>query len=272
MIMRTIDRLVSLGYDIGQNVVIDSEVVIGEGAHIGHNVVIHRPTIIGKNAWIDDGAVLGRVPRSGSSSKRKADQCRPPLEIGDDCVIGVHAILYQGTKIGNRVLVGDLASVREGNVVGDRSIIGRLVMVEPNTQIGADVVIQTGSHITGDAILEDGVFIGDEVSTSNDNGMGKGNDGYKGCHIKSGARVGSNATLLPGITIGEDAIVAAGSIVARDVEPKTKVMGLRATNVALAGGKKCAMCGPGILVYRPEHHNYKCNDCGHVDYRGYDEE
>lgn len=273
--MQTVDRLIQSGCDIGKNVVIDrhyGEVDVGEGVHMGHNVVIHGPAIIGRNAWIDDGSVLGRMPRSGAGSKRKAQHDLPPLEVGDDCVIGVHAILYQGTKIGNKVLVGDLASIREGNVVGDRSIIGRLVMVEPNTRVGADVVIQTGSHITGDAVIEDGAYVGDEVSTSNDKHMGQGNDGYKGCHIKSGARIGSNSTLLPGVIIGENAVVAAGSVVARNVEPHTKVMGLRAVDVAIARGKQCPMCNEGKLDYRPEHHNYKCSECGHVDFRGYEEE
>jgi len=216
---------------LGKNIVIMENVRVGDNAYIGHNVVIHEGTKIGKNVHIEDGATLGRVPRSGASSYRKAREELPGLEVGDDCVIGTNAILYRGTVVGSQVLIGDLASIRERNVVGNRSIVGRLVMVEPNTKIGDHVIIQTGTHITGDAVIEDDVFMGDEISTTNDNSMGRGAGEYKGPHIKKRARIGSNATLLPGVVIGEGSIVAAGSVVTKDVPPYKVVMGVPARAV-----------------------------------------
>jgi UDP-2-acetamido-3-amino-2,3-dideoxy-glucuronate N-acetyltransferase len=213
---------------LGHNVVILDNVHIGDNVYIGHNVVVHEGTKIGNNVYVDDGSVLGRTPRSGASSRRKAQVELPPLEIGDDTIISVNVVLYRGTKIGNQVMVGDLASIREQNEIGDRSIIGRLVMVEPRTRIGIGAVVQTGTHVTGDAIIEDDVFFGDEVSTSNDNAMRRGTGVYKGPHIKRGARIGSNATLLPGVVIGEEAVVAAGALVSRDVPDRKIVMGVPA--------------------------------------------
>ena len=213
---------------VGENVVVMENVRIGDNVYLGHNVVIHAGTKIGRDVHIEDGSILGRVPRSGVSSYRKASQELPPLEVGDGCVIGTNAIVYRGTRIGDQVLVGDLASIRERNIIGNRSIVGRLVMVEPNTKIGDHVIIQTGTHITGDATIEDDVFMGDEVSTTNDNAMGRGKGEYVGPHIKRGARIGSNATLLPGIVIGEGSIVAAGSVVTRDVPAYKVVMGVPA--------------------------------------------
>lgn len=218
------------GCMIGHNVVILNNVHIGSNSYIGHNVVIHEGTKIGRNVYIDDGSILGRMPKSGVSSTRKAQKKLPPLEIGNECVVSAQVILYTGTKIGNQVLVGDLASVRENNVIGDRVIIGRLVMIEPHTKIGNGVIIQTGTHITGDAVIEENVFFGDEVSTSNDNYMGRGPKGYKfkGPYIKRGARIGSNATLLPGVVIGEEAEVAAGAVVTHDVPARKVVIGVPA--------------------------------------------
>lgn len=213
---------------LGYNVVILDNVQIGDNAYLGHNVVIHEGTKIGNNSYIDDGAILGRAPRSGASARRKVKEALPPLKIGDDCVISAQAILYAGTKIGNQVMVGDLASIRENNIIGNKVIVGRLVMVEPNTKIGDNVTIQTGTHITGDAIIEDNVFFGDEVSTSNDNSMGRGRGIYKGPHIKRGARIGSNSTLLPGVVIGEEAVVAAAAVVTHDVPDRKVVMGVPA--------------------------------------------
>jgi len=215
----------------GHNLVILDNVQIGHNVYIGHNVVIHEGTKIGNNTFIDDGCVLGRMPRSGAAARRKVQQALPPLEIGDDCVISAQAILYAGTKIGNQVMVGDLASIRENIEIGDKVIVGRLVMVEPHTKVGNKVVIQTGTHITGDAIIEDDVYFGDEVSTSNDNAMRRGAGVYKGPHIKRGARIGSNSTLLPGVLIGEQAVVAAGAVVTRDVPDRKVVMGVPAKPV-----------------------------------------
>ena len=214
--------------DLGENVVIMGNVQVADNVYIGHNVVIHEGTKIGRNVHIEDASILGRVPRSGASSRRKASQELPPLEVGDDCVIGTNAILYRGTTIGNHVLIGDLASIRERNIVGSRSIVGRLVMVEPNTRIGEHVVIMTGTHVTGDAVIENDVYMGSEISTTNEKDMGVGVGGYKGPYIKKGARIGSNATLLPGVVIGEGAVVAAGSVVTRDVPAYKVVMGVPA--------------------------------------------
>ena len=214
---------------MGQNVVILDNVYIGDNTYIGHNVVIHEDTKVGKGTFIDDGSLLGRVPRSGALSRKKATKDLPPLEIGDECVISAHVILYRGTKIGNEVMIGDLVSIREQNVVGDKSIIARLISTEPRTIIGKRVRTAAVTHLTSDMIIEDDAFIGSHISTTNDNKMGRGIAGvYRGPHIKRGARIGSNATLLPGIVIGEEAVVAAGALVSRDVPARKIVMGVPA--------------------------------------------
>lgn len=214
---------------LGHNVVILDNVQIGDNVYIGHNVVIHEGTKIGNNVFVDDGSILGRIPRSGASSRRKAERNLPPLEIGDDCVISANVILYRGTRIGNQVMIGDFVSIREQNEIGDKTIIGRLVMMEPRTRIGENVRTSAGTHLTSDMIIEDEAFIGNEISTTNDNLMGRGVAGkYKGPHIKRGARIGSNSTLLPGVVIGEEALVAAGAVVTRDVPCGKIVMGVPA--------------------------------------------
>ena len=213
---------------LGKNVVILDNVQVGDGTYIGHNVIIHEGTKIGKNVYIDDGCILGRVPRSGASSRRKVTQGLPPLEIGDECTLGVNVVIYTGTKVGNQVMVADMASIRELNTIGDKCIIGRLVMMEPKNNLGFHVVIETASHICGDMIIEDHVFMASEISTSNGNYMGRGTGEYKGPHIKMGARIACNCTLLPYTVIGEQAVVAAGALVSRDVPDKKLVMGIPA--------------------------------------------
>jgi len=217
------------GCTLGHNVVILDDVQIGDEVYVGHNVVIHEGTRIGDGTFIDDACVLGRVPRSGAISRKKASKDLPPLEIGCNCVISALVILYRGTKIGNEVMIGDLVSIREQNVIGDKTIIARLISMEPRTVIGQRVRTAAVTYLTGDMIIEDDAFIGSHVSTTNDNKMGRGVAGaYKGPDIKRGARVGSNATLLPGVVIGEEAVVAAGALVSRDVPDRKIVMGVPA--------------------------------------------
>jgi acetyltransferase-like isoleucine patch superfamily enzyme len=225
-----IDVTAKIGKDctIGHNVVIAEDIIIGDNVYIGHNVVIRQGARIGKNTHIDDGSILARCPKSGAFSKVKTASTGT-LEIGDSCVIGAGAIIYAGVKIGDNALIGDLASIRENVFVGNDVIIGRLVMMEPGTRVGNCVKIQTGSHITAGAVIEDRVFFGDEVSTANDNTLGRGTAAdHKGFIAKRGARIGSNATLLPGIVVGENAVVAAGAVVTRDVPEKKVVMGVPA--------------------------------------------
>jgi UDP-2-acetamido-3-amino-2,3-dideoxy-glucuronate N-acetyltransferase len=214
---------------LGHNVVILDNVQIGDNVYIGHNVVIHEGTRVGNGSFVDDGSILGRVPRSGSLSRKKASKELQPLEIGKDCVISSHVILYRGTKIADEVMIGDLVSIREQNVIGEKSIIARLISMEPRTVIGKRVRTAAVTHLTSDMVIEDDAFIGSHISTTNDNKMGRGVAGiYKGPHIKRGARIGSNATLLPGVVIGEEAVVAAGALVSRDVPDRKIVMGVPA--------------------------------------------
>ncbi|MGB4253779.1 MAG: acyltransferase, partial [Minisyncoccales bacterium] len=91
--------------------------------------------------------------------------------------------------------------------------------------------IETEAYITAISIIEDYCFIAPEVSFSNDNYLGRTEERFKhfkGPTIKKGARIGVNATLLPGVIIGEDALVAAGATVTKDVPPRVIVAGVPA--------------------------------------------
>src|SRR5699024_3339489 len=94
----------------------------------------------------------------------------------------------------------------------------RAAIVELNTVIGKSCTIQTQAYITGDTILEDHVFIGPCVSMSNDKYMGAKEYPLKGPYIKTGAKVGNNASLLPGVVIGTDTIIGAVAVVTRDID------------------------------------------------------
>lgn len=88
------------------------------------------------------------------------------------------------------------------------------------------------THITGNMVIEDHVFISTLVATTNDNAMGKGGiydeEREKGPYIKQGATIGAAANILPGVVIGNDAVIGAGSVVTKDVPERKVVMGIPA--------------------------------------------
>ncbi len=213
---------------IGRHVVIGEDVEIGPGSTLGHGVVLHDGTRIGSRVRIDDHSVIGKSPmRARLSAVTKAVALDPPV-VQDDCLIGAHTVLYRGCVLGSGVLIADLATVREQSTIGDLTIIGRGVSVENQVTIGARCKIETGAYITALSVIEDLCFIAPEVTFTNDNFAGRTAERFlhfKGVTLRRGARVGANATVLPGLVIGEDAFVAAGSVVTRDVPARMVVVG-----------------------------------------------
>ncbi len=212
---------------LGENVVIEDGVTVGKGSEIGHGVVICEGTFIGESVSINANSVIGRQPVSGAISTRKTRK-EPPLRIGDGVIIGACVVLYAGTEIADRAMIADLASVREGCTIGEDAIIGRSVTVEYETVVGARAKIQTACYLTGNMVIEEDVFFGPEVSTTNDKYMDREKIEFKGPHVKKGAAIGSNATLMSGVVIGENATVGAGAVVTKDVPDGETVIGVAA--------------------------------------------
>ncbi|MCC6831302.1 MAG: N-acetyltransferase [Thermoleophilia bacterium] len=213
-----------------ENLVLGEGVVIGEDVEIGANVVIRDGTVIGDGCVIQDNVVLGKQPRLSARSTAKRDPL-PPLVLGAGAAVCSGAVVYAGTNVGEKAIIGDLASVRERCTVGDGAVIGRGVCVENDTRIGARCKVQSNSYITAYSELEDDVFIAPCVTTTNDNFMGRTEERHeliKGAIIRRGARVGGGVVILPGIEIGEEAFVAAGALVTKDVPGGKLVAGLPA--------------------------------------------
>lgn len=122
-----------------------------------------------------------------------------------------------------------------GCEIGDDTRIGSFVEIQKGAKVGARCKISSHSFICEGVTLEDGVFIGHGVMFTNDRyPKATGPDGQLqtsgdwNCQrtlIKRGASIGSGSTLLGGITVGENAIVGAGSVVTRNVPPNTTVVG-----------------------------------------------
>jgi acetyltransferase-like isoleucine patch superfamily enzyme len=132
------------------------------------------------------------------------------------------AVVLAGARLAERVIVGDQAFVRERASVGPGSVIGRGSVVDNDVEVGARVRVQTNVYLTAFTQLEDDVFVGPGVTTTNDDTMARHapDARLRGATLRRACRVGGGAVLTPGVEIGEEAFVAAGAVVTRDVPPR----------------------------------------------------
>src|SRR6266850_2158566 len=196
-------------------------------AEIHPSAIVYEGTVLGEGVRILENAVVGKQPSLGSKSTARRDPL-PPARIGDGTVVSTGAIVFAGSTVGANCIVGDQSCIRERVELSDDCILGRGSLIENDTTVGAGTRIQAEAYITAYSTLEEDVFIAPCVVTTNDNFMGrteKRKSLMKGPTIRRGARVGGGAILPPGIEVGEEAFVAAGAVVTKDVPLRKPVVG-----------------------------------------------
>jgi acetyltransferase-like isoleucine patch superfamily enzyme len=157
--------------------------------------------------------------------------------IGAGAVLRCGAIVYADVQIAVNTVIGHHTLLRTGVRVGTETQLGHHLTVERATRIGRDVRCSPGCHITSSTILADWVFLGAGVRTINDKALT-----WKDPHRKptlvpprfdTGAKLGSGSVVLAGVTIGEHALIGAGSVVTHDIPPGALAY---ATRHACTGG------------------------------------
>ena len=136
-------------------------------------------------------------------------------------------------KIGQGVILRDFVNLY-GCEIGDNTRIGTFVEIQRGAKIGRNCKISSHTFICEGVTIEDDVFIGHNVSFINDRFPHATTDGHLQTEadwtlettlVKRGASIGTSATILCGVVIGESAIVGAGSVVTHDVPPGALVAG-----------------------------------------------
>lgn len=222
---------------IHENVVVRAGAVLARGVVLHPNVVVEAGVQLDEDVEVFPGSYLGKPPK-GAGATSRAVGAAGLVRIGAGCAIGPHAVVFQDVQIGPNTLLGDGASLREQVRVGHHCILARHVTVNYNTTIGDHTKVMDLSHITGNARIGDHVFIGTLVGTTNDNNLAArryDDDANRGPDIADHAVIGSGAMLLPGVRIGEGAVVGAQALVTRDVAARTVVMGVPAKVVRHLG-------------------------------------
>jgi acetyltransferase-like isoleucine patch superfamily enzyme len=208
--------------------------LLGEGVRVGADVafgahvVVHEGTLIGDGCSIEDHAVLGKRPRLARHSSAGGEV--RGLELGRGVSVGTGAVVFAGAGIADGVILGDQSFVRERSRVGEGSVIGRGSVVDNDVLVGARVRVQTNVYLTAFTLIEDDVFVGPGALTTNDDTMARHgpDEPIRGAILRRACRVGGGVVLTPGVEVGEEAFVAAGAVVTRDVPARAVVMGVPA--------------------------------------------
>jgi len=134
----------------------------------------------------------------------------------------------QSENIGDETFIWQFVVVLSGAVIGSNCNICAQVFIENEVVVGDNCTVKSGVQLWDGITLQDDVFIGPNVSFTNDKyprSKVHPKDGFLKTLVKKGASIGANATILPGITIGENALIGAGSVVTRDVADGVLVAG-----------------------------------------------
>jgi len=183
---------------------------------------------VGPNTTIEPNVEICHPTRSGETH---------PVILGGGCHIRSGSVIYSGVRFGDNCQTGHHVVVRENTRIGNSSVLGTAVTVEMSSTIGNHVLIETQCHLTAYLIVEDYVFMGPSCVTTNDLRMLHRRAGagahLVGATIQWGARIGGGTIILPAVIIGKESVIAAGSVVARDIPAKT-----------LAAGNPVRLLGP----------------------------
>ncbi len=175
--------------------------------------------VIGERSTISDQATVGYQYK---------DDTQPPV-IGECGTIRGGTVIYDDVAIGKKFNTGHNALIRELTEIGDDVLVGTNTVIDGRTKIGSGVSLQTGVYIPSETVIKNDVFIGPQAVLTNDPYPIRTDAELIGPILEDHVSIGANATVLPNVTVGEGAFVAAGAIVTEDVPPKTLAIGAPAT-------------------------------------------
>lgn len=228
-----IDNLVHIAHNvkIGKNTlviagsVICGSVEIGENCFIGANSVIRQHLKIGNNVTVGMGSVVTKDIPDGETWVGNPAKKLEKLNYFKHSSSNVET-----SDIGDKTKIWARTHICKGAKVGMNCVIGENVYIGPNVIIGDNCKIQNNSLIYEGVVLEDDVFLGPNTVTTNDfkpsvSGDWKNSDRFRRTLLKKGCSIGANSVIVCGVTIGENALIGAGSVVTKDIKPNSLAFG-----------------------------------------------
>lgn len=138
------------------------------------------------------------------------------------------AVIDEGASIGTGTKIWHFSHIMPEAVIGKNCIIGQNVMIAPRVVLGNQVKVQNNVSVYTGVICEDDVFLGPScvfTNVINPRSFIERKNEFRPTRVKRGASIGANATILCGVTIGEYAMIGAGSVVTKDVSPYALIVG-----------------------------------------------
>lgn len=189
-----------------------SNVELGTGVEIGNYCEIGHPS-------------KADLQGDDFSEKKLSSFLLPKkTKIGQNSIIRSQTVIYSHVQIGSQFNTGHRVLIREHTKIGEKCAVGTNVVINGFCKIGDKTKIYTGAFLCQSLIIGKGVFIGPEVQFSDNKWMILGR-GLKSVIVEDYVRIGIGAIILPGIRIGENAVIGAGTVVTKDVGKGDVVVG-----------------------------------------------
>lgn len=194
---------------------------------------IYGNSIIGRGTVVLENVILGYPEHKILMEILKKDIeiedfDFPGCNVGPNSIIRAGSTIFSSVKTGENFKTGHNVLIRENTQIGNNVLIGTNTIVDGNVKIGNNVSVQGNVYIPTNVVIEDNVFIGPCAVLANDKYPIRKKYELKGPVLRKGASIGANATLLPGVEIGEGAMVAGGALVTKDVPPWKLAVGVPA--------------------------------------------
>lgn len=211
---------------------------VGENVKAHHTLRTYGRNSIGNDSIITDNVILGFPSTDLLLGLRQVDLNLEHADyegctIGDNAIIRSGSVFYCSVKMGNNVRTGHGVLVRENTAVGNNVSIGTNTVIDNNCTIGSFVSMQTRVYLPTGSTIEDYVFLGPGATLTNDRFPVRTAGPLEPAVIRRGASLGANCVIMPGITIGEGALIAANAVVTKDVPDWHVAKGLPAEVVPL---------------------------------------
>lgn len=210
---------------------------------------------IGENAQVDAGVILGyRYP--GDSQ---------PARIGDHAIIRSGSIIYANTTIGRRFQCGHQVLIRAEVSIGDRCVVHHQCTLEGRIRIGDGVKIMAHVYVPSRTEIGNMVFIGPGCTFLNDKYPMRRAAPVAGVRIEDHVCIGGGVTICPGVTIGRNSLIGAGSVVNKDVPPNTLAYGVPARHHPLPEDLAHGNL-PELILPQTDLWGAQCDDSWRDDY------
>ena len=221
--------------------------IVEDGARLGSGVRVGEFSIVRAGASIGAGSQIGSHCEIGYGS----DAFEGELSIGANSTIRSHTVIYTASTIGEGFQTGHRAIVRERSAIGAHVRVGSLADIEGTCEIGNHVRIHSGVFVPAETVIGDYAWLFPYVVITND--PYPPSNQLVGVTIEPYAAVGARSVLLPGVTIGRDSLVAAGSVVSRDVASGSVVAGVPARELADASSVQLGEDGGPAYPWRRQY-------------------